>query len=307
MSYINSFKVLNLPHDQSSWKVWDTIESKGKHTLFVGDNGTGKSTMLTMLNESLNRYHNIMNWSRSYLDAEAIISGIHSTPFQESDIDIDERALYNIARDSFRQIYEFHNLSPKKDMPRSDTINIWDEKYKSTQDSLENILHELEDLPGWKETTSVWIFMEAVEVYSKREKISLDILYWNLVMIMKWIHDQMEWDIQWWYVKLEWKNILVPKRVVMNFEKKDTNESGWEWSKRILWEVKWKTIAFLRHPLKELDVASQDQQTEFLIDWLDPDTQVFMESHDRAFVKEAKKSDKWLVHDLGEKKVEQEV
>jgi len=59
--YINKLEIQNLPHDESNWKVGDTIDVDGKNTLFKGDNGTGKSTMLNILHYSLTRARKVMH------------------------------------------------------------------------------------------------------------------------------------------------------------------------------------------------------------------------------------------------------
>lgn len=289
--------MLNLPntrdlgYNDSNWKVGDKVTLNGKNILFIWSNGTGKSTLLNLLNESLDRYNNILNSSLSYLEKKGFqeIFGCFENERDRWE-NYTEQELYYWCWVALNKIYKLG------------TLNIWNPNYKAKRAYCSKLINIKEwEYNKWLSGYVADIFMDAIDIYAQREEIDPEVIYWNLVMMVQWSHDQMEWDIQWGYIKPKGKQILVPNRVVYKLENKEKWKSGWEMVKKVLSEVKWKTLAFLEQPLNELDRSSKRDAREFLLNWLDKWTQVFMESHDDLFIDMAEDSDKWLVHDLGEK------
>jgi len=340
MSYINSFEVLNLPDlkNGSNWKIWDRVAPDGKNALFIWDMATGKSTILDLLHESIDRCDRVLNSGVSTMkkwpfiqfknhcpeDYEHFLGG-HDNYFHERD------ELWNELNSNSENI-EFDIFSNAMTWVYALwTMNIWDPRFTAVSSQLETVLEkyyfeskddsyhpEDERKRDWvtagnqheeyliPNSSYMDLMISSAKIFAKRQGIPEEVIYGNLVLMVQSNHDLLKSDLNWGHIKPEGKNILLPNRIVYKPENKEKWNSGWEMVKKVLSEVKWKTIAFLEQPLNELDRNSKIEARAFLLDWLDNWTQVFMESHDEPFIDMAEKSNKWLVHDLGEKKINEQ-
>lgn len=319
---IQSLEVLNLPchWPKTQWKIWDKIDLQGwKNLLLVGWNGTGKSTMLQILNKSIDRAKKVLEWNDTLL--------MNPHPYDTFSIcfDGDTWKIEPYGHES-EEWYSSENY--QEDLINAFTyclksvywewiVNFWDTRYTSTSSHLHKIIKNYVE----KQNSNAWykwyeaagnafnvaqdVFHKAAELFAKQNGIVPEVVYWNLVLIFEWNH----WKLlnsaaQWWYIKPQWdeSKILWARKIVL-WADELKNESLWERSKRIVEEIRdasWNVIAILDEPTNGVDRKSIWTHRDSILD-INTNVQIIAASHDEWLMDRVEASKNWVVYDLDEK------
>jgi len=265
MPHINSLEILNLPHEKTNWDIWDRIDLEWwKNLLLTGNKGTGKTTMLQILHDSLERARNIVNgkhfwqyknvvdlffqisnslkddpvfwtwgnvnlnlWFNNFLVRESWSSQIDDWIDECSDVDIDDE-VYRTMAILLRHIF-WNGIE-----------QFIDPSFSCTKGQLESKLCEvfydsqIDELSSRdKEEISVWIMSEFIarwaRVYGERYNIPEEVMYGNLLFLALEIHPgQSDGGSKWGYIRSRWKDgfLNTPKLSFFHTEDDENKSSG---------------------------------------------------------------------------------
>jgi energy-coupling factor transporter ATP-binding protein EcfA2 len=321
---IDSLKIINLPHDKSTLKVWMEFKPGGKNMLFIWDNGVGKTTFLRAFHDSLVR-------NRDFRDGKVRKTGWVFDDFTQffsgnswkitGDIEEDDRDGKQLATDdekleaierAFEQyfgeniIHLFHSgipSAPEKQVLRAITEYVTEEVAKMN----DGRAHEWDysnvfDLPD-----TPWVFMNSLRLYAKKYKIPLEKLYWGIILMIKGAFSSIETEAtSWWYIVPKAKSIAS-----INKAKIIVLLDGENIEKTSLWERTMRAIDMI-NPMKNNELIILDEPTNGLalekarsvrskvlgVTW----SQVFAASQNERLIEDALVHPNWQVVELPLKK-----
>lgn len=279
MQKINHFWVLNLPprNGEIHWKIGHNLVAQEKNMLLAGDNGTGKSTMLKILHESLERSKLVLDgkylkWERNVVDLflEICHSSYDDNLWINGELYLAYWFNVNVSKEESRQKYE-DTITDTPDSELNDAClkavelliknvfwsgveNIIDLSFSCSQGQLETRLSndffnsELRyfDSTAIKKNEleadrMIDLFVRGLKTYAKKINVSEEIMFWNILFLSTWIHaGQSQGGSKWGYIK---PDVQDEKSLLANdiFVFSDTEDHGelsqWEHTKKRIWEL----------------------------------------------------------------------
>lgn len=341
---INWLEILNLPPywEDTNWSIWDTIDLEWwKNLLLIWNKRTGKTTMLNILHDSLERAQNIMNWAYfwQYKNVVDLFFQISNSLNDDPEFWTWWKINLNLWFNGFLEEEHWSSQVDEwiKEIKESDideevyrTIDIllkhvfWnginrfiDESFSCTKGQLESklcgVFHEVEihnlaqrDKVEIRALPMVEMISRWARVYAERHNIPVKTMYWNLLFLALWIHPgQSDGWSKWGYIKVWWEEGFLekPRLDFLRDEDDDTDSSGWNQDRRM-------------QKIKDVDergaivfydepLAHQDRPSKKRIrqQILDSQWRVqwIIAEHDEILIDQAYEHDNWVVRDLGEK------
>lgn len=307
---IESLKIENLPYKWTKWERGDGLLLEWKSLLIIGDNGTGKSTFLTALYKSLvnNRLfvsgegHLRYEISKNpyFLFVAAFDGEVYKLEWRPSDRDEEFNPEETDAE--FLEAFEdaIENIFGEW------LVNIWNPNYRTTENQFKKFLQEyvrattpefidkINSFTAWEEG-----FLTAIELYSKKHQIELEVMYGTLMMIFRDTFRYLDTSItRFGYFSLQGAE-LAGKSIISWLAEPDEKESLGEKAMRLISLIQPQTIAILDEPTNGVALKRASDHLKN-IEAL-KSVQMFASSHDGRMLDFAQNHPDWKIFDLDEK------
>lgn len=328
---IQWLEILNLPKygNQTNWKIWDKIDLEwGKNLMLIWPNWSGKSTILDLVNQSIERARKLLWWVQNdivnplrwfsyYFDGSSYLlwDGDYHECFEDmTDEEISKQYDENMLAWFERWVAVSYGEW---------ITNIFDSWYTASRKMLEHALNEYrideersamnidEYMNQWWSNAMyslsiVSAFLDWAELFAYKYDMDVCVVYGNMLMLVKQMHHRLKNDVSmWWYVKPHWWDWLIYSNKLVLDNSQPNWESLWERSKRIVSELKGvqtETIALLDEPTNWVDRKSKQLLRDAL--FRTPKmVQLIVASHDDTLIDMADDSNDWLICDLDNKTV----
>lgn len=318
---IKKIEVVNLPYSSETlrWKRGDTIALPHQNLLFIGDNQTGKSTMLKYI------YKSLVN-SCMFTDGSSHLSDV-TNPYLTF-TQAFEWESWKIEPYEHEQSAEYHSDANKENQETEfvDALEeaiqaifgsgldyIWDARYSTNKQQFEQVLASykdkvIEENPNWKAPNNVFgiwseSFHEAIELYAQKHTIAPEVIYGTFVLIFEGVYPRLDNDVsRFGYIKLTGTE-LTKTPIITTFDpKQKKSESMGERSKRLVSSIEPNCIAILDEPTEGISLSAKWEYTEKLR-IASETSQILASTHDLWMRALAETHPKWSIYDLDEKKL----
>ncbi len=319
---IKWLEVLNLPHDQSNWKIWDKIDVWWKNLLLIWDNGTGKTTMLQLIDSSLQRYQDVLSGeNQQKWNPYKAFTDMLEDSFDYADYCVVGSIMEHKEPEEVDEIYEeFEEICVTwfnraiNAVYKLWSTHVFDKNYRASKEQLSKTIsiyiYETVNSPKYNRDNSAWIFENAceqfctsAEKFAKKYKIKPEVVYGNFVLMIQEAHGLLANDIVlWWHLKVIWTTAaLTRKRIILNESQKDADMSLGEYTKSIFKDIHSRALYLLDEPTNWLDRKSKETTRETMFQE-ELRGRIFAASHDEILIEQAiQNPDSWYVHDLWKK------
>lgn len=324
MQKIQWLEVLNLPPHggETKWKIWDQIDLEwGKNLLLIWWNGTGKSTMLQILHESIERSRRVLNWENLQKESPLIMfanyfdgnSYILSGEPHESTQWMSEREIQEAYESDCIQAFE-SAIAGVYWWWIIDVFNEWlKASYKQAESCLRDFKEKTKDGASFDTWCNrggsnafycsdlVYWFLEWAKLFAAKYGISIEIIFWNIIAITNQVHWNLS-DVKnvYWYMEPKWEQ---SDEIVILDNSEPGSESLWERSRRIVQELRESNgsiIALLDEPTNGVDRKTRKEISEAILK-MKASVQIIAASHEDCVIDGAKELGDWVVYDLDEK------
>jgi energy-coupling factor transporter ATP-binding protein EcfA2 len=318
MQKIWNFEVLNLPPRNWNihWEIWHKLNAQENNLLLAWDNWSGKSTMLQILHESLERWENVWLWRVKWENVVGIFIEIceQIRKFSKTDSDLLLRSWYSHS-DLTHNKSELDDVSTEKlNIALWEAIetlqknifwwwikNIWDTSFACTEwqlfsgfsDSFYRSKYNYREYEDINHEEMITLFIRGISAYARKHNLPEEMVYWNFLFLSAWIHSgQSQGWSKWGYIKpfvQDESKLLQAEKFIFSDKEDKWELSQWEHTKKRMDELfelvdqtsTW-VIAFLDEPTNWLSRSAKKELLDIL-DKPNEKLQIFAASHDWDF------------------------